>query len=571
MDRVKRWGALGICMLALAIAVPAPAMALEPLAQIGGSGAGAGQLDLPAEIAIGAEHDLFITEELNDRVTQYHPDGSFVKAWGFDVIPGNGKVGFEACTTATGCKAAASGGGAGQFDEPRGIDVDEAGDIYIAESHNNRVSHFTATGTFVNAWGLDVSEDFGGGTGFEVCTVKFGCKDGDSGGGPGALSSPSGLALVPGGDLYVADVNNNRVSRFTTAGKFVSAWGFDVIPGNGEEGFEVCTTATGCKPGTQGGGAGQMTLPKAIAAGRDGHLFVSNNGRISEFAPSGDFVRTWGFDVIPGNAEEGFEVCTTATGCKGLKSGGGAAGQMGGGSVFGLAATPTGDVYAPDGLLNRVTRFTDGAINSSFGFDVIAGNGEEGFEVCAGAAALCKAGLEGPGFGELTEPVGAEVDCRGAVWVVDNVNDRVTRFGEPDTPLPPACTDPPVEEKTTPLPPSGGTVTVKPSNGFTVGKVILNRKKGTAKLPVDLPGPGVLELSGKDIKPSGKISVSGAGRFQFPVDPSRKKRKTLKKTGKVSVAVTVTYTPTGGDPNSLRATVQLKLKEASKATPGKGR
>ena len=52
--------------------------------------------------------------------------------------------------------------------------------------------------------------------------------------------------------------------------------------------------------------------------------------------------------------------------------------------------------------------------------------------------------------------------------------------------------------------------TQKPDNRIEIGKAKLNTKKGTAKLPVEVPGAGELTLSGKDVKPVDQ-QASGAG------------------------------------------------------------
>ena len=59
----------------------------------------------------------------------------------------------------------------------------------------------------------------------------------------------------------------------------------------------------------------------------------------------------------------------------------------------------------------------------------------------------------------------------------------------------------------TPTPEPTPTPTL-PSNEFTIGKAKLNKDKGTAKLPVEVPGPGTLELAGKLVK--GKQATAGA-------------------------------------------------------------
>ena len=98
-----------------------------------------------------------------------------------------------------------------------------------------------------------------------------------------------------------------------------------------------------------------------------------------------------------------------------------------------------------------------------------------------------------------------------------------------------------------------------PSNVVVVGKPALNKKKGTAKLPVTVPGPGVLTIA--DVKKTKKrikaktLTATAAGTLKLPVKPTSSARKTLKEKGKLKLKVAVTFTPTGG----LAATVKRKL------------
>lgn len=90
--------------------------------------------------------------------------------------------------------------------------------------------------------------------------------------------------------------------------------------------------------------------------------------------------------------------------------------------------------------------------------------------------------------------------------------------------------------------------TPKPSNAFTVGQTTKNKKKGTATISVNVPGPGTLALSGQGIKSSGATAsraMTAASTVQLKVIAKGKKKKKLNDTGKVAVKPTITYTPTG--------------------------
>jgi hypothetical protein len=115
--------------------------------------------------------------------------------------------------------------------------------------------------------------------------------------------------------------------------------------------------------------------------------------------------------------------------------------------------------------------------------------------------------------------------------------------------------------------PGPGPVT-PPSNSFHIGGVIRNAFGGTAKLLVDVPGPGELTLRGKGVKsrppearlaqrPSAK-AVSGAGTVTLLVKPKGTKKRKLNRKGKVNVRLTVTFTPTGGTEASQSKKVKLK-------------
>jgi hypothetical protein len=94
----------------------------------------------------------------------------------------------------------------------------------------------------------------------------------------------------------------------------------------------------------------------------------------------------------------------------------------------------------------------------------------------------------------------------------------------------------------------------KPPNRFSFGKLKRNRKKGTAKLAVSLPGPGALSLSGKGVV---RQERSGSGTVSLLVKAKGRSRRRLARAGTLKVKVTVIFTPSGGDPATKERTLKL--------------
>jgi hypothetical protein len=92
---------------------------------------------------------------------------------------------------------------------------------------------------------------------------------------------------------------------------------------------------------------------------------------------------------------------------------------------------------------------------------------------------------------------------------------------------------------------------IVPSNSFSFGRLELNRRKGTATLVVNLPGPGTVGLAGKGIvglpaQARASTAAATAGPLKLTIKAKGKTRRKLNRTGKARVTAIVTYTPTGG-------------------------
>jgi uncharacterized protein (DUF2147 family) len=349
--------------------------------------------------------------------------GTWERAWGRDVVAGGG-VGFEVCTVAASCQESRAGNRGGELFAPLGVATDPAGNVYVADTSNNRIQKFDSAGNWELAWGKDVVA--GGGTGFEVCTVAANCKQGEVGGLGGELSEPSDVATDAAGNVYVADASNERIQKFDSSGNWERAWGKDVDSGGGT-GFEICTVAASCKQGTVGGLGGEFGLGvfAGLATDLAGNVYVADDQRIQKFDSSGNWNRAWGKDVVAGGGTE-FEVCTVAADCQNRA---GFSGELGGelNGVAGVAADAAGDVYVADAGNDRIQEFdSSGNWERAWGKDVVAGGGT-GFEVCT-VAASCKRATGGGLGGELRGAYDVAADAAGNVYVADMGNQRIQKF-----------------------------------------------------------------------------------------------------------------------------------------------
>jgi hypothetical protein len=97
------------------------------------------------------------------------------------------------------------------------------------------------------------------------------------------------------------------------------------------------------------------------------------------------------------------------------------------------------------------------------------------------------------------------------------------------------------------------------ATNLKLSKAKVDAKKGTAKIPVKVAGPGKLALSGKNLK-ADKATAHGAGTLSLDVKATGKAAKDLKKKGKAKVTAKIKFTPTGGDPVTATEKVTLKKK-----------
>lgn len=135
---------------------------------------------------------------------------------------------------------------AGLFKYPCGIDVDDAGNVYVADQGNNRVQQFDNNGFFL---------------------MQFAPRPGM----PGYLSSAASTVIEPDGNLYVCAMGACTINKFSADGKFLLSWG------------------------GEGKSDGQFIAPNAIGRDPAGNIFVLDVTRcdVQKFTADGQFLAKW--------------------------------------------------------------------------------------------------------------------------------------------------------------------------------------------------------------------------------------------------------------------------------------
>src|ERR1700694_372805 len=192
------------------------------------------QLAAPRGIAVDGGGNLYIADTGNERVRRVDKITGQITT-----VAGNGGYGFngdnQPATTA-------------QLKTPYGVAVDSSGNVYIADTFNERVRRVDALSQQITT---------AAGTGIEGF-------NGDTQPGSSAqVAFPYGVAVDGGGRLYIADAVNQRVRRVDVTGQITTAAGTGTQGFNGDN--QAATSA-------------KLTFPAEVAFDRGGNLYISDTG-----------------------------------------------------------------------------------------------------------------------------------------------------------------------------------------------------------------------------------------------------------------------------------------------------
>ncbi|MFV9506273.1 MAG: flippase activity-associated protein Agl23 [Oscillochloridaceae bacterium umkhey_bin13] len=220
----------------------------ELVRSFGSFGSAADQLYEPRGLAIDNQGNLYVADTWNARVVKYGPDGRVLATWG----SGSQDLADGRRATITDGDPTRNEANPLGFFGPRGIAVDNRGNVYIADTGNKRVIVTDDEGTFL----------------YQI---------GSAGAGPGQFNEPTSVAVDAQGNLYVADTWNGRVQVFAP-------------DGTGRVGAIPLITwqVTGWRANTYD--------DPMLTVGPDGRVYVSvpSRNQVMAFNGRGDLLVRWG-------------------------------------------------------------------------------------------------------------------------------------------------------------------------------------------------------------------------------------------------------------------------------------
>ena len=369
-----------------------------------GGSATAAMLDGPDAVATDASGDIFIADTVNNRVREVdHATGLIT------TIAGNGTDSYS------GDNGPATAAGVG---EPAPLAIDAQGNLFIGQST------FVNTGAGIPGWFTyqPVIREVNLHTGV-ITTVAGNGTTGYSGDGGQAtaasLGYDLGLAVDTGGDLFIADANNERVREVNLSTGIINT-----VAGNGTAGYS----------GDNGQAtAAELSYVDGITVDRTGHLFIASNNRVREVDLSTGLITTVagggssssaalamsGLTMSPGgvNTYSGGTVVSGGT----LTLNGGGSSQYGGDGgpataalldqPTGLSADAAGNLFIADSGNERVRA----VVQATGDIITVAGNGNYGYGGDGGPA----------GAASLYYPASVATDASGNLYIADEDNDRI--------------------------------------------------------------------------------------------------------------------------------------------------
>src|ERR1035437_9334901 len=171
------------------------------------------QLNAPYSIAVDASNILYIADQGNNVIRK---------------VDANGIITTFAGTSVSGYNNDGIAATSAQLSSPMGVAVDNSSNVYIADNGNNRIRKVDASTGIISTIAGNGIAGMSGDAGLATSAM---------------LNSPIGVATDASGNIYIADYNNQRIRKVDISNGIIST-----VAGNGSGGFNgdngAATSAT---------------------------------------------------------------------------------------------------------------------------------------------------------------------------------------------------------------------------------------------------------------------------------------------------------------------------------------
>jgi sugar lactone lactonase YvrE len=221
----------------------------------------AAQVYDPWGVAVDSAGNVYIADQLNNRVRKLAADGTI------STLAGKGSAGYS------GDGGAAS---SAELYHPCGVAVDSAGNVYIADTANEVVRKVTTGGTISTVAGMAHTAAYAGDGGAATSA---------------SLNKPTGVALDAAGNLYIADSFNHCIRMVATSGTITTVAGNSFSGSEGDGG-----------PAT----SASLNTPQGVAVDGAGNLYIADtaNSLVRKVAPDGT-ITTLAGQILNGYSGDG--------------------------------------------------------------------------------------------------------------------------------------------------------------------------------------------------------------------------------------------------------------------------